>query len=46
MLINFCEVLSFPLGFVGFWVHFVKPPFVNDPVIAKQMTKFNFFDNY
>jgi len=25
MLINFCEVLSFPLGFIGFSVHFVPP---------------------
>jgi len=40
---NFCEVLTFPLGFIGFWVHFVMPPFVNDPVIAKQMTNLNFF---
>ncbi len=35
MLINFCEVLTFNLGFIGFWVHFVTPPFVNDPVLAK-----------
>jgi len=46
MLVNFCEVLSFPLGFVGFWVHFYHTSFVNDPVIEKQMIKFNFFDNY
>jgi len=25
------------------WVHFVTPTFVNDPVIAKQMSKFHFF---
>ena len=43
MLTNFCEVLSFHLGFIGFLMFFCHAHFLNDPITAIYMQKFNFF---
>lgn len=42
-MLTFNEVLSFILGIIGFWAHYIKAILLNGPVIAVQMQMLNLF---